>query len=279
MTIETPRFRFDIVVWNHRRLELFVDAVAERIGGLDVERDRITNVSCSPGPEEDDLVDRLRGSTGVRVDYLLRRNRGIDQLARCEYFLGDVGDPERNLDSSFMFQMQEHYLDPDAATSRWETGRAKGDTVPDGVFFELGELERLAERESIDAFVADRNRPSLVVHGGGRYIAPSGGNFVIRTTFLAEAAVRERIRRVARACDNTYLWALYAEYMWGVLLFPEGRRVFDLARRRVFSQWETDDFYATPDDYAKLIGRYERRRPVRWAVRSGDRLRSVLARL
>jgi hypothetical protein len=50
---------------------------------------------------------------------------------------------------------------------------------------------------------------------------------------------------------------VYAEFKWGELLFPEGRRVYDLARDRLMTEWKRDELYVAPDDYAALFRRYD----------------------
>ena len=84
-------------------------------------------------------------------------------------------------------------------------GRAasRATPFPDGVVFDLDELEQLAAGEAIEAFVADRNRQALVELDGRRLIAPNGGNFIVRTELLAAAETKERIRRVSRWCDGS----------------------------------------------------------------------------
>jgi hypothetical protein len=43
---------------------------------------------------------------------------------------------------------------------------------------------------------------------------------------------------------------------YGALIFEEGRRFYDIKRDRVFSTWERDLFYVSPDDVAGLYARY-----------------------
>lgn len=269
--------RFDVVVWNYDRLNLFFENVG-RLHNLDPDRDRVTVVSCSPSASETQLVADYATRLDMHVRYLTRHNRGIDQLARCEYFTGRVGDLSENLASWFTLQMQEHYLAPDDPSSRWGVElnfSAKGDTIPDGVIFDLDVLEQLIRAERVDAIVADRNNPCFVRRDGASYIAPNGGNFAIRTELIGEAHTQRQIKRIADVCDDTYSWALYAEYMWGLLFFPEGRRVYDLKRRRLFTHWTPADFYESPDDYNALFASYQRMSPARATLR---RLRQGLVR-
>ena len=273
--------RFDVVVLNHRRLELFARNFDRRIDGFRPDRDRVTVLSCSPSPEESELIRAFESEHGFEVRYLTRENRGIDQLARAQYFAGDVGSLEENTSHRFIFQFQEHYLDSEDPSSRWgedEGFRVKGDVVPDGVVFHLDRMERLADEHDLSGFFADRNDPSHVELDGRRYIAPSGGNFTIATRDVLRDDAQAATRDIIRTCDGSYAWALYAEYMWGVVFFPEGRRFYDLKRERIFSAWSPEDFYRTPDDYARLKRRYERPALQRALLRGGDRAKSALAR-
>jgi hypothetical protein len=273
--------RFDVVVLNHKRLELFLRNF-ERIRNFRPECDRVTVISCSPSPQETELIRAFEAEHGFEVRYLTRENRGIDQLARAEYFAGEVGSLEENLRHRFIFQCQEHYLDTEDPSSRWgeeEGFRVKGDVVPDDVIFDFDVMEGLADEHDLDGFFADRNNPCFIELDGSRYIAPGGGNFTIATRVLGAPAVQEAVRTVIRTCDDSYTWALYAEYMWGVVFFHEGRRFCDLKRNRIYAEWDRDEFYIGPEDYAALMRRFERPALHRALLRSTDRAKRALARV
>lgn len=273
--------RFDVVVLNHERLELFLRNF-ERIRNFHSERDRLTVISCSPSPQETELIRAFEAEHGFEVRYLARENRGIDQLARAEYFAGEVGSLEENLRHRFIFQFQEHYLDTEHPSSRWgeeEGFRVKGDVVPDDVVFDFDLMEELANEHDLDGFFADRNNPCFIEFDGNRYVAPCGGNFTIATRVLRTPEVQDAVAAVIRTCDDSYTWALYAEYMWGLVFFPEGRRFYDLKRNRLYTDWERDEFYIGPEDYAALIRRFERSALHRALLRSTDRAKRALARV
>ena len=120
MLLMTER-RFDVVVLTYKRLRSFLGNF-HRIDAFDPSRDRITIVSCSPSAAEAEEVRRFERERGLSVRYLKRENRGIDQLARAEYFAGAVGDLEQNLSYDYIFQMQDHYLDREDPGSRWGPG-------------------------------------------------------------------------------------------------------------------------------------------------------------
>ena len=251
--------RFDVVVLNYKRLRSFLGNF-HRIRAFDPSRDRITVLSCSPSAAEDEDVREFERRHDLSVRYLTRENRGIDQLARAEYFTGAVGSLDENLAYTYIFQMQDHYLDAEDPGSRWgpELGYGtKGDVVPDGVVFDLDAMEQLAREHDLAGFFCDRNNPSFISNEGRRSVAPSGGNFVIRTDLVAEADAQLACRRLVDVCDDTYAWAVYAEFKWGPIFFREGRRFYDLKRERLFERWGPEEFYHPPDDIPKLNWRFE----------------------
>lgn len=273
--------RFDLVVLNYERLRSFL-ANFDRITAFDPARDRITIVSCSPSQAETDALRAFEREHGLRVRYLTRANRGIDQLARAEYFTGAVGSLEENLAYAFIFQMQDHYLDPEDPGSRWgpELGYGmKGDVVPDGVVFDLDAMEELAREYDLTGFFCDRNDPSFMSIEGRRYVAPSGGNFVIRTDVVAERDAQLACGRLIDVCDDTYAWAVYAEFAWGPIFFHESRRFYDLKRERLFERWNAEDFYHPPDDIPKLMRRFEGPALRRAVMRTVGRARVALGRV
>jgi hypothetical protein len=130
----------------------------------------------------------------------------------------------------------------------------KGDVVPAGIIFDLDSMETLAWEHDLAGFFCDRNDPSVVSIEDLRYVAPSGGNFVIRTDLVAVADAQAMCRRLIDVCDDTYAWAVYAEFNWGQIFFHEGRRFYDLKRERLFERWAPEDFYHPPDDTRSSSG-------------------------
>jgi hypothetical protein len=273
-----PQRRFDICVWNYKRVDLFLDNF-ERIENFDPERDRITIASCSPSADESHRIREFELDTGLVVRYLTRENRGIDQLARCDYFTGRVGSRDDNLSYAYIFQMQEHYLDTESSASRWDSGSLKSDTVPDGQVFDLDRMERLAAEHDLHGFFADRANPCYVEVDGERYVAPCGGNYTIRTDLVARPEVQATLRHLIRTCDGTYPWAVYAEFKWGPVFFHEGRRFWDLKRDRLYERWSREEFYVAPDDYPALMRRYERPMPLQRLDAGFQRGRAYLAQI
>jgi hypothetical protein len=291
IAVPGPRWslkRFDIVVFNHQRLDSWFRN-AHRIQGFSPTLDRITIVSCSPSGEETRLVRAFEAERGFPVRYLVRENRGIDQLARIDYFTGKVGARADNLAYEFIFQMQDHYLDTESTFSRWGrqyNHRVKGDVVPDGTVFDLPRLyQTLTEHQLAGAF-CDRNNPCWFTLGSRRYIAPNGGNFIVRTSYVRDPRVYRLCQSLRAVCDNSYAWAVYVEFMWGVMFFQEGQKFYDVKRERVFSRWEAEQFYCAPDNFVNLHARYHpglrgrlrrhRSRVRTWGTECLQRLRLVV---
>jgi hypothetical protein len=265
--------RFDIVVFNYRRLDLFFSNFG-KLHGFNPERDGVTVVSASPSLQESRLIREFEESQGIPVRYLVRPNRGMDQLARAQYFTGAVGTLDDNLSYPYMLQMQEHYLENERPASLWEPARGggpKGDVVPRGIVFDLDRMERLSEELDLHGFFCDWNNPSFIELDGKRFVAPSGGNFTIATELLRDEGVQRACMDLMRTCDNTYRWCVYAEFMWGVLFFHEGRRFFDLKRERVFEKWRREDFHVAPDDFLGLRRLYTRPAWLRAARRGAEK--------
>lgn len=251
--------RFDIVVFNYQRLWSFLNNFSERITGFDPWQDRVTIVTASPSTEEARAIEQFAVTHGITARYLERENRGLAELARVDYFTGRVGSLEANLTAEFVFQMQDHYLDAEAAWSHWGPElqhRVKGDVVPDGIVFDLDVLHAKLTTEHLAGAFADRNHPCWFTHDGRRYIAPNGGNFIVRSTAIRNPGVQAQCERLRRVCDGSYAWAVYAEFVWGLMFFPEGQAFYDIKRDRIFNLWPREQFYVSPDDVAGLFAVY-----------------------
>ena len=252
--------RFNILVLNYKRLPSFLGNF-DKIKGFDSSQDRITILTCSPSEEETQLVKAFSEKYEVEVKYQIRRNFGIDQGARVEYFTGKVDTLQEVLDAEYIFQFQEHYLDIQAPYSRWGKElnfRIKGDVVPDNVTFDLNSLSHVFRENKIAAAFCDRNNPCWFQRAGYTYIAPNGGNYFLNTSLIKNDYVQTELKRMYQNCDDTYRWALYAEYKLGELFFKEGNSYCDIKRDKVYSKFPKEEFYLSPDPVDELYSFYER---------------------
>ena len=252
--------RFNILVLNYKRLPSFLGNF-DKIKGFNSSQDRITILTCSPSEEETQQVKAFSAKYEVEVKYQIRRNYGIDQGAKVEYFTGKVDTLQEVLDTEYIFQFQEHYLDIKAPYSRWGKElnfKIKGDVVPDNVTFDLDLLSHVFRENKIAAAFCDRNNPCWFQRAGYTYIAPNGGNYFLNTSLIKNDYVQTELKRMYQNCDNTYRWALYAEYKFGELLFKEGNSYYDIKRDKVYSKFPREEFYLSPDPIDELYGFYER---------------------
>ena len=251
--------RFNIVVLNYKRLHSFLSNF-DRIEAFDPSQDKITILTCSPSEDERQRVKDFSEKYQVQVRYLTRRNFGIDQCARVEYFSGKIDNLQELLDTEYIFQFQEHYLDVKAPYSKWgaeEKFRVKGDVVPDNIIFDLDSLSRVFRENRIAAAFCDRNHPCWFQRAGSTYIAPNGGNFILSTKQINDPYIQRELNGMYHNCDNTYGWAVYAEYKWGELFFSEGRAYYDIKRDKIYSHFPRDQFYVSPDPVDALYDFYE----------------------
>jgi hypothetical protein len=252
---EEGRRRFDIVVFNYRKLDSFFTNFY-KITNFNKDLDRITVVSCSPDASERKAVENYVRQ-GFQVRYLSRQNFGMAEYARLEYF--SESSKYNDFAYSFTFHMQDHYLDTDSSFSKWGKElnfRVKGDVVPDDSCFDLNRLEQLFDENAIDCIFCDRNDPCYFEFAGGKFIAPNGANFIFRTAVLVDKKLQNLLGKLMLSCDNSYDWAVFMEFMFGVLFFPEGKLVFDLKRDLTFNDFDVNQFYLAPERFDVLFKKY-----------------------
>lgn len=254
--------RFDIVVLNYKRIESFFSNF-DKIINFNTLKDRITILSSSPSVEEAEKIDEFSIKNGLRIRYLVRENRGIDQLARCEYFSGQIGSIQANLEYNYIFQMQDHYLDTTSNYSKYGPELCftiKGDVVPNKTVFDLNLIENLFSYKNLSLAFCDRLNPCWFELGNKKYIAPNGGNFIIKSTKILENSSQCFIKELAKSCDNSYDWAVFTEFMWGYIFFKEGERIFDLKRNKLFTRFAKRNFHIHngPDNprFKQVFGMY-----------------------
>src|SRR5919106_4523914 len=112
--------RFHVVVFNFERIWSFLDNF-DKIHNFRPDRDRLIVLDCSVDHASQMRIAadfaRLRGWTlGKELEVVRRRNWGIDQGARIDYFA--ALQKTANL-PKFIWQFQEHYLDLESPWSIW----------------------------------------------------------------------------------------------------------------------------------------------------------------
>ena len=222
---------------NYRRFtRSFHHSNFSKIKNFNKNLDRVTVLSCSPSAEESTLIKKFEEEFGIPVRYLARKNWGIDQYARLEYFTGSVGALSDNLGYAYIFQMQEHYLDNTSPVSRYgkeQDFRPKEDVIPDNAFFDLDEMAGLMEKYTLAGMYCDRADPCVFTISGHQYIAPNGGHFIIQNSGSQKPEVQRQIcRKLMKTCDNSYPWySLYRIYV-GVVFFLKREAGFLILKRK-----------------------------------------------
>jgi hypothetical protein len=239
--------RFHIVVFNYSRIGSFLDNFA-RISHFDPARDRIVILDCSPDQErERELVARFTAGRGWRaeaVSFVPRRNWGIDQGARIDYFSGLHQTSDR---PKYIWQFQEHFLDLDSAASRWPAGtvdlsgaeiggRVKEDTIPEGAVIDLDECERIFEADpAVAVLFAARGGVGLFALDDQEWFYTDGGNCAVRTAAALAAFPEPKLAAYRDLHDGTYEWALYFELSLGRELTRGDFAWYDLVARCSFN--------------------------------------------
>ncbi len=259
--MKTFVFRFDIIFFNYERLHCFINNF-NKIKNFNSTLDRVICVSSTSHKkykqERTQFINFCKKNNITNYRYLHRKNFGIDQMARIDYFSCRIGG-KQNYNSSYIFQMQEHYLAIDDPVSILRVGNknlVKEDVSPDGLIFDLNEIEKLFIQNKLQTLFADRGNPLRYSIAKYSFIAPNGGNFFLRTSVLPE--LKKKILRLSNTCDNTYDWALFMEYYWGELFFQEGNLTYDYFNKILLSKYTGEDysFKVGIEDYYCLRNKY-----------------------
>jgi hypothetical protein len=235
--------RFDIVVFNFERIESFLDHF-DKIKNFRADRDRLVISDCSINHESQkervQTFAQQRGwGLGREVQVIKRKNWGIDQGARVDYFasLRTTSEPPQ-----YIWQFQEHYLDLHSPWSIWPNdaprfaGEIKNDTIPDNFEIDLDECERIYQDPAVSVVYADRGKLGIFRHDdASEWFYAGGANFSARTTDVLKSFPPEMLESYKAIYDGTYEWALFMELDWGRRLTRECRDWFDLVTHHQFS--------------------------------------------
>ena len=151
---QTEAIRFHVVVFNFERIGSFLDNF-DKIRNFRPDRDRLIVLDCSLNHASQkqlvaEFAQKRNWTLGKELKVIQRKNWGIDQGARIDYFA--ALQKTKNA-PKFIWQFQEHYLDLESPWSIWPAdtpkigGRLKEDTIPDGVELDLDLCEHSLHRE------------------------------------------------------------------------------------------------------------------------------------
>ncbi|HEU4511173.1 MAG TPA: hypothetical protein VFR78_23280 [Pyrinomonadaceae bacterium] len=235
--------RFHVVVFNYERISSFLDNF-DKIHNFRADRDRLVVLDCSVNHDQQarmiaDLADKRGWAIGKEVEIVRRRNWGIDQGARIDYF---ASLRKRAALPSFIWQFQEHYLDLESPWSIWPSdmprigGQLKADTLPDGVVIDLDFCERVyLENPSVSVIYADRDKVGIFAHPDGReWFYADGANFSVRTADVLEAFPADVLSTYRSIYDGSYDWTLFMELDICRRLNRPDREWYDLVTNESF---------------------------------------------
>ena len=275
LEIKREGARFDILVLNFERIQLFFDNF-HKLRNYDPARDRIVVLDCSrDGARERALTGAFARSQGWQLGgphivFATRENWGIDQGARLDYlsYLQRGSSLPR-----FVWQFQEHYLDNTSDYSRWSSGELAGqtkeDTIPDGVTVDLDQCERAFADPEVSVVFANRNGVGIFPHADGReWFFADGANLGFRTSAALAAFDQRLLDSYRLVFDASYRWCLFIEFefarrlgngAWFDLVRDRGYRDVAALRRAEPAQVERRVGDMKRRDHSPAFERYERR--------------------
>jgi hypothetical protein len=219
LEIRRPGARFDILILNFERVQLFFDNF-HKLRNFDPGKDRIVVLDCSRNrARERELTETFARSHGWQLGgpeiiFVSRENWGIDQGARVDYlsYLGRGSALPR-----FVWQFQEHFLDNTSDYSRWGSGELAGkikqDTIPDGTDIDLDSCEGAFEDPRVSVVFANRDDVGVFLHPDGReWFFTDGANLGFRTSAALAAFDQSLLDSYRLVFDASYRWCLYIEF-------------------------------------------------------------------
>ena len=236
--------RFHVVVFNFERISSFLDNF-DKVLNFRPDRDRLIVLDCSVNHATQlgmiaDFADKRGWTIGKEVRVVRRRNWGIDQGARIDYFtdLQKTGSAPK-----FIWQFQEHYLDLESAWSIWPSdmprigGQLKADTLPDGVAIDLDFCEQVYDSNSrVSVIYADRDKLGVFTHQDGReWFYADGANFSVRSSDVLEAFPPDVLSTYRSIYDGSYDWTLFMELDICRRLNRPDREWYDLVTNESFT--------------------------------------------
>lgn len=235
--------RFHIVVFNFERISSFLDNF-DKIQNFRPARDRLLVLDCSVNHDtQKGMISEFAAKRGWvlgrELEIVRRRNWGIDQGARIDYFT-DLRQNTRR--PKFIWQFQEHYLDLESPWSIWPSdmprigGKLKADTLPDDVVIDLDFCEQVYESSPrVSVIYADRDKLGIFTHQDGReWFYADGANFSVRTADALDAFPPEVLSTYRSIFDGSYDWTLFMELDICRRLTRQGRDWYDLVTGESF---------------------------------------------
>ncbi|HKR21818.1 MAG TPA: hypothetical protein VJS17_04445, partial [Pyrinomonadaceae bacterium] len=239
--------RFHVVVFNFERIASFLDN-SDKLLNFRPDRDRLIVLDCSVNhdSQKQAVLDFAR-ERGWKAKVIQRKNWGIDQGARVDYFtaLRKMQHPPR-----FIWQFQEHYFDLESPWSIWPKdhrefpGQLKQDVIPDDLAIDLDRCEEIYEESSVSVLYADRAKLDIFTHDdGNEWFYADGANFSARTSDVLEVFQLPILSTYTSIYDGSYNWTLFMEMDICRRLTRPGRQWHDLV---------TGEHFANPHELRRV---------------------------
>lgn len=243
--------RFHLVVFNCERISLFLDNF-HKIRNFDPEQDKIYILDCSSNHKKEqkkvaNFLKEKGWEFNKQVHYIVRRNWGVDQGARIDYFSLFTKNYCDSL-PQYIWQFQEHYFDLTSPASRYPVefpkigGQIKADVSPDNLIVDLDECEKIYEQDPAVAMLyAARLKMILFSHTDGReWFYANGGNYCIRTSYALEVYDKKLLDSYKMIyVGGKPNWAMFVEIDQGYRLTRKGVKWYDLVSGYSFDLPET----------------------------------------
>ena len=240
--------RFHVVVFNFERINSFLDNF-DKVQNFRPDRDRLVVLDCSLNHTTQrslvsEFAQKRNWTLGKELKFIQRKNWGIDQGARIDYFaaLQKTKNPPK-----FIWQFQEHYLDLESPWSIWPEdtpkigGQLKEDTIPDGLEIDLDRCERVyTENPDVSVIYADRAKLGVFTHPEGHeWFYADGANFSVRMPDALDAFPLDTLSTYKSIYDGSYEWTLFMEMDICRRLTMRARKWYDLVTGERFEDPES----------------------------------------
>jgi hypothetical protein len=268
--------RFNIVVINSDRIDGFLNNFEKKIRNFDRKVDFITLLDASKKNEDSIKFKRFLKKRKIKNFVIRRNSNGLDHAARLEFFT--MLPNSINFKSSYIIQFQDNTLEDEALVYKdgsknfdIRNGRkvVRNDNMSKNIKIDLKKMSQLFVKKKLDGIIFQNQNAYYAEVYGNRFIAPHGGNFVIRTSNLLKLknqVLMNLMLNESKFFGPTFSrnlisergekWVLWMEFTWGLLLFNENSKVYDLNRKSIISFKNKRRYKNVSELYSNLYKRF-----------------------
>jgi hypothetical protein len=260
--------RFDIVVSNYEKIDLFLDNIS-KIKNFDRNLDRIVIMDCSDDPSRElEKLANFKFFSEYKFIFFSRRNWNLNHGAQLDYVW--LINNNAISQSQYIFFMQEHYLNTEILV--------KSDTIPDGQILDLHLIEgrfnkdprqvvfnsrfgfRVSAMPTYTPFDDYKNMECFPIS-----FVVDGGNFFIVSEYL-QAYFKNREYLIKQG-NGRYSFCHVWETRLTKIFYEDGFSFFELSRGLSFSTiGELLNVYPEPCD----VWRYAYQSKQAWLLYGRD---------